>query len=810
MEVIKLLIPFFNTNTLPSRETLQLALAWAASRGHIAAVEALLDAGAEINEVTPTGHTALMLAASNGHVDTVRVLLEKNASPVLENNDGGTALDLAERNHHEKVGKYLRRHISDDPMEAPHSSAASSTSSACTDTSSSGSTSSTSTTTSTSNTSSSQTHIDHALQPGWRLLNSAAEAGDMGRASLLLHNRIPIDTEDACGNTCLILGAQAGNVKFVTFWLEENADIEHTNDAGNTALILAASNGHESTVLELLAYGANILRTNNTGMNAKQCAAKNSHRNIENLLHGALAFLKAAAQENVVEFEKTLNKAWLNCVDGSGSTALHIAVKNGCTENAKLLIKKRAKLDVQDNHGNTALLIAANHPGHREELLKAMLSDTLHLPNLLLKNKANTGIRDLLDQAKFHFPVPRTLLLGAFTKSGKALLEACTQGKFPHAQTLLMCGADTTLQNRDGNCALHVAAIDGNHDIVQLLLDHGAMIDVVNEENLTALHLAARHGHIGVVYQLLRNGASSAGIAAALLYEEANAAQDQISSSGSTSQAATNPKRDIVLDLLEFDGYLSGADAEMPLLAIPLHVLLKSFDDVNARGKRPHETLSTHGLSWHIIAGLRERSAEGKLFEKAMVAKKAAERATPGQKQACRTAVLSLLWGDALGSKVKESLANDHIPTLAVQRYSRLLKQQVMWLLNTAARAENAIFEEMLAFDTSLEQEFAGYGSYHPVAHYHHLRNCGMASLLADFITSRYLRVVGGSDLSSISKNGFAKAVHAALNAQEFIQMLDKWFKEAQDDPSFRAILNRQIDQLKLACQQLLKGDKSE
>jgi ankyrin repeat protein len=426
VEVIKLLIPFFNTKTQPSRQTLQLALAWAASRGHTAAVKALLDAGAEINEVTPTGHTALMLAASNGHADTVRALqalLEMDASPLLENNDGGIVLNLAERNHHEKVGKYLRRHISDDPMEAPHSSSASSTSTACTDTSSSGSTSSSSTTTSTSITSPSQTNIDHALQPGWRRLNGAAEAGDTGLASLLLKH-ISIDTKDASGNTCLTLAAQAGNDKFVTFWLEESADIEHTTDAGNSALILAASNGHRSTVLELLAYGANILRRNNPGMNAVQCAAKNSHADIENLLNGAAAFLKAAAQENVVEFEKTVSKVWLNCVDGSGRTALIIAVENGCVENVKLLIKKRAKLDVQDRHGNTALLIAANHPVRREELLRVLLSDASHQPNLLLKNKANTGIRDLLDQGNFHYPVPRTLLLGAFTKSGKALLEA--------------------------------------------------------------------------------------------------------------------------------------------------------------------------------------------------------------------------------------------------------------------------------------------------------------------------------------------------------------------------------------------------
>ena len=856
-KIILLLTSFLNEKTRLLPETLQLALAWAASRGHTAAVEALLDAGAEIDRVTPAGHTALMLAASNGHADTVRELLKKDASPHLKNNEGDTVPALAARNRHDKVCMYLywykdyidkydtgdvqARNVplirgrengltqqqKDDALMkavtngdkgiaseliAKHLLAAGANVNAedeagkpalmvAIDMG--------------------HTHvvqvlldhganIDHALQTGWRPLNSAAKAGNMGLASLLLRNRIPVDTADASGNTCLTLAAHAGNDKFVTFLLGENADIEHANEAGNTALILAASNGHKSTVLELIAHGANILCMNSAGMNAERCAAKNSHKDIENLLKGAAAFLKAAAQEDVAGLEKTIRQDWLNCVDGSGRTALIIAVKNGCVENAALLIKERAGLDAQDSDGNTALLIAANHRAHRDELLKVLLSDPLRQPNLRLKNKANTAIRDLLDQADYHYPVPRTLLLGALTKSGKALLEVCRQGKIPNARTLLMRGADTTVKSRDGNCALHVAAIDGNHDIVQSLLDHGAMIDVVNDENLTALHLAARCGHIGLVYRLLQNGASPDGIAAALLSEEAGAAQEHLSSSSSTSQAAPSLNRDVILDLLKFHRYLSGADADMPVLDIPVDALLKSANDVYAFSAGPHESLAPYGLCRHIITGLRERSAGRGLFEKAMVADDGLELVSAGQKQTCWAAVLSSLWDHALGPKAKEILANDHIPVLTVQRYSRLLKQQVMWLLNTTARAEKAMFDKMLAFDAPLADKFARYGSYHPIAHYHHLRNCGMASVLADFVTSRYLRVVGASSPSGISKSGFAKAVNAALDAQEFIRMLEKWFKEAQDDPSFRAILNRQIDQLKQACQQLLNGDRSE
>ena len=898
-QIIRLLIGSLDDKSRQPPKTLKLALAWAASRGHTTAVEVLLDAGAEIDGVTPQGHTALMLAASNGHVDTVWALLQRNASPTITAGEGDTALSLAEQNGHKKVGKYLCRYINENGVEALDFSSSGSTSSAYTDNSSCGNTTSTATTTSTSSTSSSQIYVqppldmtgnvqahsapliwgrangptqqqkddalleavragddfnaelllkggakvdakdgagkpalmvaidmgyahvvqvlldhgaavDRALQGGWCPFNSAAKAGNVSLASVLLHNGIPIDTPDADGNTCLTLAAELGNYEFVTFLLLKNAKIEHYNNTGDTALTLAASKGRKSTVLELLAHGANILHENSAGMNAKDCAGKNSHEDIKNLLQGAATFLNAAARESEYQFDATISQHWINCVDGFGNTALIIAVKNGCFKNAKLLIQKEAGLDAQDRDGNTALLIAANHISRPVELLGALLSNSSRLPNLRLKNTAGIAIRDLLNEKKYHYPKQRELLLGAFAAYGKKLLEACRQGKISETKDLLKRGADTTVKNLAGNRALHVAAISGNHGMVQLLLDHGAIINVVNEENLTALHLAARYGHIDVVYQLLQNNADPHGIAAALLSEEANAAQDHLSSSSRTSLALPSPDRDIILDLLKFHRYLSGDEADMPVLDIPVDALLESVNDVDALSARPYESLASFGLCRHIIAGLRERSIEWEVFQKAMLAESQWEYVSDGQKKACWVAMLSSLWDYALGPDAKQLLLKCRVPKLTVQRYSRLLKQQVIWLLNTAAGAEKAIFDKMLAFDESLTSEFAQYGDYHPLAHYNYLKGRGMASRLADFITFKYSFVAEHSRPTSISKSNFAKVIVAILKSHAFIQWLDKNFTKMQDDPVFREILNRQIDQLLLACQPLLNGDKSE
>ena len=68
------------------------ALLHAARQGHAEAVEALLEAGAEIDQVSADGTTPIFIAALNGHFDLVLALLERGADPNLGNHANGTPL----------------------------------------------------------------------------------------------------------------------------------------------------------------------------------------------------------------------------------------------------------------------------------------------------------------------------------------------------------------------------------------------------------------------------------------------------------------------------------------------------------------------------------------------------------------------------------------------------------------------------------------------------------------------------------------------------------------------------------------------
>ena len=68
------------------------ALLHAARQGHAGAVEALLDAGADIDQVSADGTTPIFIAALNGHFDMVLALLDRGADPNLANHANGTPL----------------------------------------------------------------------------------------------------------------------------------------------------------------------------------------------------------------------------------------------------------------------------------------------------------------------------------------------------------------------------------------------------------------------------------------------------------------------------------------------------------------------------------------------------------------------------------------------------------------------------------------------------------------------------------------------------------------------------------------------
>ncbi len=78
-------------------------LHYAATGGQVAVIQLLLDKHAYIDAESPNGTTPLMMAAQYGTLAAVKALMEAGADPALKNQLGQTARDFAERGGRQDV-----------------------------------------------------------------------------------------------------------------------------------------------------------------------------------------------------------------------------------------------------------------------------------------------------------------------------------------------------------------------------------------------------------------------------------------------------------------------------------------------------------------------------------------------------------------------------------------------------------------------------------------------------------------------------------------------------------------------------------
>lgn len=160
--------------------------------------------------------------------------------------------------------------------------------------------------------------------------------------------------------------------------------------------------------------------------------------------------------------------------DSHGETALLIAAKRGNYEAAQTLLTKGAYVDAQNHHGETALHLASKN--NHEQIV-----------GLLLKEGASIVVDD---------------------ENWTALNWAVVNNKIELLTMLLEQYTDFDIGNIDRDRALFLAAHEGHKDIVKKLLDNGVNVDAKDETGSTALDFAVSAGHKETVNVLLENDAS--------------------------------------------------------------------------------------------------------------------------------------------------------------------------------------------------------------------------------------------------------------------------------------------------------------
>jgi ankyrin repeat protein len=145
----------------------------------------------------------------------------------------------------------------------------------------------------------------------------------------------------------------------------------------------------------------------------------------------------------------------INCI---GNTLLHIAVENGHSQCAGLLINNyRLDLNAKNKCKFTALHLAAK-------------SGNLECLNLLVENEANLNAKNIHGKTALHFAVEKA--------------------HFPCLELLINKSASLIEKDISGKTVLHYAAIIGNTECLQYLLKNTDNLEEKDFSGKTALHFA--------------------------------------------------------------------------------------------------------------------------------------------------------------------------------------------------------------------------------------------------------------------------------------------------------------------------------
>ncbi|KAF4953661.1 hypothetical protein FSARC_12346 [Fusarium sarcochroum] len=284
-----------------------------------------------INASNESGETALHIAAKRGLCDAVRVLAGFGANLSAKDKDERQPLHTACLNGNKTIVELLLDEGAD--IEARQDNKA--------------------------------TPLDEAC---WK--------GHIDVVNLLITRGADVLVKDIDGWSPLCSASRYGHQEVVQLLLEKDkSNINHKEMLnGLTALHAAIDNGHESVASSLIERGATLSIRDNDGWSALHFSVRHGRTHLVSklleegaaidvrddqgwtTLHFASHFADAVMTNNLLE--KGAMKI-INCEDEKGRTALHVASKKGNESVVKLLLDKKANVDLRDRDGNTALHLAA-------------------------------------------------------------------------------------------------------------------------------------------------------------------------------------------------------------------------------------------------------------------------------------------------------------------------------------------------------------------------------------------------------------------------------------------------------------------
>ena len=439
----------------------------ASKYGWTETVKFLIKHKADIELGKKNGCTPLITAAYWNRVDVVRALIQGGADTTIRGNENKTAAEWAKQRGHEDIAKYIENYTTEVKCLTPLHALI--------------------------KTNWDYKRVEQLLKSGKSVnqrtpieeetpLWIASSKGESGLAKLLLDHKAVVDLPNKWGSTPLYVASWMGRMETVKLLLDHKANVNKADKEGHTPLMIAAAHNREDVVHVLINGGADVTLLDASKKSAADWAKEKSYKSIEKYLH----LQSKVPEKRTSELNDSLHdfamKGELKGIDRAlhmgaeidfktptwGNTALWIASCFGKTETVKLLVDRKASINLADRDNRTPLYTASR--GDKKEIVK-----------LLLEKKAGIDIYD-------NFGTTPLFIASQF-------------GHKDTVQLLIEKKAKVDLANEQNFTPLIIAAYHGKMDAVRALVEGGADITIRND-NKTAAQWAMQYGHHTVSHYL--------------------------------------------------------------------------------------------------------------------------------------------------------------------------------------------------------------------------------------------------------------------------------------------------------------------
>lgn len=420
------------------------ALMYAAYAGNAVLLECLFSGTTQeqqreillaLNEADADGMTPLCRAACDGHADVVKVLLAHGARLAAHSRTGKSALMIAAESGQCQSIEVMNG-MDRDGVRAV---------------------------------------IDDKDRSGNTALHLALKNGDEEVARQLIGMGASCNVMDGDGRNAMMLAVVMGLDDLFDMLSRSDAEearaaVNDKDYAGDTLLHLAINHSKPEIARRLIEMGATWTVADHKGRNAVMLAADLGRTEIFELLQRA---------------DASAVRSRLDMKSKYGSTALHLAIKNGHTDMARRLIEAGASCTVVDKNWRNAIMLSIAFDGN-------------DLFEVLIRTRAD-DVRATLDNKD--------------KESDTALYMAMKNGHVEIVRRLIKWGASCSGLDRQGCNATMIAVASGRFDLLNMLIDsHRAEVQASLEkkdyDGNTLLHLAIRNNHVEMAKWLIESGAS--------------------------------------------------------------------------------------------------------------------------------------------------------------------------------------------------------------------------------------------------------------------------------------------------------------